>query len=61
LFIAEFLLGEHWDAADFGGSAGIIQFIKTHLPDGERRKFLLANGNLVRLHYADYDWRLNVT
>ncbi len=48
-----------WFAKDFGGRAGVLAFLRQHLPDDERRAWLAAQRGGVRLTYRPYDWRLN--
>ncbi|MCU0491981.1 MAG: DUF547 domain-containing protein [Chloroflexaceae bacterium] len=48
-----------WYAEDFGGAAGVVAFLRQHLPDDERRTWLLA-AQQGRLVYREYDWGLNV-
>jgi hypothetical protein len=49
-----------WYQGDFGGRKGVLKFIANHLPQGERREWLLDNQRNVRLRYEPYDWGLNV-
>ncbi len=48
-----------WFADDFGGRDGILSILHQYLPDDERRRWLEAQGERVRLTYRPYDWRLN--
>jgi len=48
-----------WFARDFGGPAGVLAVLRQYLPDDERRAWLVAQGEGVRLTYRPYDWRLN--
>jgi len=49
-----------WYARDFGGRAGVLDFLLRHLPDAEGRRWLQAHRARVRLTYRPYDWALNV-
>ena len=49
-----------WYRRDFGGSdTSIIQFLLQYLDAGEKRDFLGAHQEAVRIRYRDYDWSLN--
>lgn len=48
-----------WYSKDFGGQAGIIEFLLRNLPDDERQEWLAANRSKARLAYQPYDWSLN--
>lgn len=50
-----------WYLADFGGRDGVLDFLSTHLPDGERKEWLRENGDKVIFHHKTYDWGLNST
>jgi len=48
-----------WYTGDFGGRSGVITFLLHHLPDDERRQWLVAHSDSARLVYRPYDWTLN--
>ena len=49
-----------WYRKDFGGSdTSIIQFLLQYLDAGEKKDFLGAHQEAVRIRYRDYDWSLN--
>jgi hypothetical protein len=48
-----------WYEADFGGRAGVLDFIRRHLLDTEKREFLEARGKSLEVEYTAYDWGLN--
>jgi len=48
-----------WYQGDFGGRKGVLRFIADHLPEDERREWLVDNERTVRLRYEPYDWGLN--
>lgn len=48
-----------WFAADFGGQAGVIDFLRRHLPHGNVHTWLVDQGSSVQLAYGHYDWSLN--
>lgn len=48
-----------WYARDFGGRAGVIDFLIAHLPDDERRAWLGAHRSSAKLVHQKYDWQLN--
>ncbi|MBS1251237.1 MAG: hypothetical protein MAG451_00268 [Anaerolineales bacterium] len=48
-----------WYAGDFGGRAGVIEFLLRHLPESEEREWLASHGSNVRFSYRPYDWTLN--
>lgn len=41
---------------DFGGEAGIAQFVRPYLPDNQAK--LIASGD-YEISYLDYNWSLN--
>lgn len=47
-----------WYERDFGLRQGVIDFVIAHLPDDERREYLV-NGDSYRVVYTRYDWGLN--
>jgi hypothetical protein len=46
-----------WFKDDFGGAAGVLDFLRKHAPEGVRAK--LAGVKPAAIHYLDYDWTLN--
>lgn len=48
-----------WFAKDFGGRQGVLAVLRQYLTDDERRAWLVAQGDQVRLTHRPYDWRLN--
>ena len=49
-----------WYARDFGGRAGVTEFLLAHLPDDERRAWLSRKGRTATFVYEPYDWTLNL-
>ncbi len=48
-----------WYAGDFGGHAGVLDFVARYVPE-EVQAWLLARENAVQLAYEPYDWSLNI-
>ncbi|MBM3152484.1 MAG: DUF547 domain-containing protein [Chloroflexi bacterium] len=48
-----------WFAGDFGGRAGTISFILSHLDDEGSISWLAAHREKARMVYKRYDWGLN--
>ncbi|MDW7709260.1 MAG: hypothetical protein SCH98_02205 [Deferrisomatales bacterium] len=48
-----------WYQADFGGRAGVLDFVRRHLLDPGKRAFLETEGDRLAVAYAAYDWGLN--
>lgn len=48
-----------WYAGDFGDRESILELLAQHLPDDERRDFVIANRSRLELRYKNYDWGLN--
>lgn len=48
-----------WFKGDFGGRKGIIDFLVQHLPDDERRHWLVENRDSLEFIFKEYDWGLN--
>lgn len=48
-----------WYADDFGGPAGVVDFITRYLPDDARKAWLQAHPQPVLAHKT-YDWGLNI-
>jgi hypothetical protein len=44
-----------WYAGDFGGAAGVLTFVRKHLPEAQAQ----ALGDSPRVGYIDYNWTLN--
>lgn len=50
----------NWFEDDFGGRAGVIDFVRRYLPDeDERYKWLSQHSSSVTLVHKPYDWSLN--
>jgi len=47
-----------WFEEDFEERGGVMAVVAAHLPDSDAR-WLLAQGDAVRIEYFDYDWSLN--
>ncbi|GAB4286075.1 MAG: DUF547 domain-containing protein [Deferrisomatales bacterium] len=48
-----------WYQADFGGRAGVLDFVRRHLLDAGKREFLEGREKNLEMEYAAYDWSLN--
>jgi hypothetical protein len=48
-----------WYEKDFGGRAGVVDFIGRHLVDDAKKKFLEREKDRIRIEYLYYDWNLN--
>ena len=48
-----------WYKIDFGGSRGILNFIKKYIVDDDKKMFLEQAGNRAIISYLYYDWSLN--
>ena len=48
-----------WYQGDFGGRKGVLKFIADHLPEDDRREWLVDHQKTVRIRYEPYDWGLN--
>lgn len=48
-----------WYEGDFGGMAGVLDFICKYILDDDKRDFLKDKGRRVRMDYLYYDWDLN--
>jgi hypothetical protein len=48
-----------WYGGDFGDRDGILDFVVRHLPDDERRDYVIDRRSTLTLRYKKYDWRLN--
>ncbi|MGB1277711.1 MAG: DUF547 domain-containing protein, partial [Nannocystaceae bacterium] len=49
----------HWYAADFGGQAGVLDFVETHADPELRTAVQAAREANYELAFARYDWSLN--
>ena len=49
-----------WYKTDFGGKAGVIDFICRYLAADDLRHYLKANGERLTFEYLFYDWNLNM-
>lgn len=50
-----------WFTSDFGGREGMIDFLIEHLPEDERKTWLIERKGALRFKYKPYDWGLNST
>ena len=48
-----------WYTKDFGGRDGIIDFLLSHLLEGEEFIWLSKERDRISLRYKPYDWSLN--
>lgn len=48
-----------WFAEDFGGPAGIVEFVVARIEDEAAVEMIDRRLGAVRLHYAEFDWTLN--
>ncbi len=48
-----------WYEKDFGGRAGVVDFIGRYLVDDAKKKFLEREKDRIRIEYLYYDWNLN--
>ncbi|MEW6334162.1 MAG: DUF547 domain-containing protein [Thermodesulfobacteriota bacterium] len=48
-----------WYEKDFGGKAGVLDFLCRYILDDDKRDFLEDQGNRIRMDYLYYDWSLN--
>lgn len=49
----------HWFRGDFGGLAGVLDFIQSYLPPDDPRHRWLATREEVKVAFKRYDWSLN--
>jgi len=49
----------HWYAKDFGGEAGVLEFVLSRLEDEAAIDLVDRRRGRVRLRYAEFDWTLN--
>ncbi|NOZ05866.1 MAG: DUF547 domain-containing protein [Chloroflexi bacterium] len=50
----------HWYAGDFGGQPGLHSLLLRYLPeDGERHRWIAAQGDRIEFAHRAYDWTLN--
>lgn len=47
-----------WYSEDFGGKAGIVEFVANYLPD--ERDWLRVHWGSLKVKYTPYDWGLNL-
>ena len=48
-----------WYSRDFGGKAGVIEMLRSYLPEADPRRELLENSGSNVIRYSPYDWHLN--
>jgi hypothetical protein len=48
-----------WFKGDFGGREGVIDFLIEHLPEDDRKEWLLDHRSTLSFKFKDYDWGLN--
>jgi len=48
-----------WYLADFRGHAGVLDFIQTHLSNGDKKEWIFENRESIRIIHQCYDWTLN--
>jgi hypothetical protein len=48
-----------WYRKDFGGTDGVLNFIKKYIVDDDKRSFLEKSKNNISVDYLYYDWNLN--
>ncbi len=48
-----------WYKVDFGGTLGVLNFIRKYIGDDDKKDFLDKNKNNIRIDYLYYDWNLN--
>lgn len=49
----------HWYARDFGGEAGVLEFVLARIEDDAAVDLVDRRQGRVRLRYADFDWSRN--
>jgi len=49
----------HWYAKDFGGEAGVLEFVLARLDDDAAVDLVDRRRGRLRLRYAEFDWTLN--
>jgi len=50
----------HWYAKDFGGEAGVLEFVLARVEDDAAIDLVDRRQGRVKLRYVDFDWTLNV-
>lgn len=50
-----------WYKVDFGGQEGVLDFLIEHLPEGERKAWLVEKRGNISFGFKNYDWGLNST
>ena len=48
-----------WYKRDFGGRTGILDLIKSHILDDDKKEYLDKSGSNIEIDYLYYDWNLN--
>ena len=48
-----------WFKSDFGGQSGVIDFLIEHLPEDDRKVWLVEHKHKINFQYKPYDWGLN--
>jgi hypothetical protein len=48
-----------WYKRDFGGRTGILDLIKRHILDDDKKEHLEKSGSNIEIDYLYYDWNLN--
>ena len=48
-----------WFKSDFGGREGVVEFLIKHLPEDDRKTWLVENRDRLSFQYDAYDWGLN--
>jgi hypothetical protein len=49
----------NWFKSDFGGHNGVIDFLLEHLPEDDRKGWLVEHQHKINFQYRPYDWGLN--
>ena len=49
----------NWFKSDFGGRNGVIDFLIEHLPEDDRKAWLVENKQKINFKFRPYDWGLN--
>jgi hypothetical protein len=49
----------NWYKSDFGGRNGVIDFLIEHLPEDDRKAWLVENKQKINFKFRPYDWGLN--
>ena len=49
----------NWFKSDFGGQSGVIDFLIEHLPEDDRKAWLVEHRHKINFQYKPYDWGLN--